>query len=281
MAEEKLAGKVKVEVFPNSQLFGDNDEILALLKNDVQLIAPALSKFAQFTDKLQIFDLPFLFDDMAAVDCFQQSEAGQELLASMEGKGIVGLNYWHNGLKQMSADKALRTPQDAAGLKFRIMSSDVLQKQFQAVDANPQKMAFSETYLALQTGTVDGQENTYSNIFSQKFHEVQPYITESNHGLLDYMVISSARFWQGLPEDVRTELEAILDEVTQQVNTIAQELQDTDKQKIVEAGKTEIIVLDEAQKDQWREAMKPVWEEFKGDIGEQYIEAALACNKQQ
>ncbi len=278
--EERLGDKVKVEVFPNAQLYGDTDEMLALLKNDVQLIAPALSKFEKYTEKLQVFDLPFLFDDQAAVTCFQQSEAGQELLTAMEDKGIIGLAYWDNGMKQLSGPKPLREPQDASGLKFRIMSSDVLQSQFQAVKANPQKMAFSEVYLALQTGQVDGQENSWSNIYSQKFHEVQPYITVSNHGVLEYMVITNARFWNSLPDDIRSELEAIMDEVTKEVNQIAQQKAEEDRQKIVESGKTELIQLTDEEKANWRDAMKPVWEEFEDEIGEKYVDAAQACSEQ-
>ena len=278
LVEERLPGRVEVQVFPSAQLFGDNDEILALLKNDVQLIAPALSKFSKFTDVLQLYDLPFLFDDLEAVTCFQQSELGQEMLQSMGDKGIHGLAYWHNGMKQLSAPRSLTEPEDAAGLKFRIMSSDVLQKQFQAVNANPQKLAFSETYLALQTGTVDGQENTWSNIYSQKFHEVQPYIMETNHGLLDYMLITSERWWSGLPEDIRAGLSDIIDEVTEHVNNLAQAQNLADKQAIAESGNTEIIELSQEQKAQWRETMQPVWEEFEDEIGERYIGAAAACN---
>ena len=279
LVEERLGDKVKVEVYPSAQLFGDADEILALLKDDVQLIAPALSKFSKFTDVLQLYDLPFLFDNLDAVDCYQATDLGKEMLASMEGKGITGLGYWHNDMKQLSGPKPLRTPADAAGLKFRIMSSDVLQAQFEAVEANPQKMAFSEVYLALQTGTVDGQENTWSNIYSQKFHEVQPYITESNHGLLDYMLITSTRFWKGLPDDVRSELEAILAEVTQEANRIAREKSAEDKQKIADSGKAEILQLTPEEVAQWREAMKPVWDQFADDIGQKYIDGAAACNQ--
>ncbi|MDX1655744.1 MAG: DctP family TRAP transporter solute-binding subunit, partial [Candidatus Competibacteraceae bacterium] len=224
------------------------------------------------------YDLPFLFNDLEAVTCFQQSELGQEMLQSMGDKGIHGLAYWHNGMKQLSAPRSLTDPEDAAGLKFRIMSSDVLQKQFQAVDANPQKLAFSETYLALQTGTVDGQENTWSNIYSQKFHEVQPYIMETNHGLLDYMLITSERWWSGLPEDIRAGLSDIIDEVTEHVNNLAQAQNLADKQAIAESGNTEIIELSQEQKAQWRETMQPVWEEFEDEIGERYIGAAAACN---
>lgn len=280
LAEERLPGKVKVEVYPNSSLFGDAKELEALALGDVQLLAPSLSKFDRYTEKLAIFDLPFLFDDLAAVDRFQGSEEGKELLKSMEDVGFLGLGYWHNGMKQLSANKPLRRPEDAKGLKFRIQASDVLLAQFQALGANPQKMAFAEVYQALQVGTVDGQENTWSNIYSQKYHEVQKYITESNHGLLDYMLLTSTEFWEGLPDDVRTELEAILAEVTKEVNRLAEELNQSDKQKIIEAGTSEIIQLTPEDRAAWKEAMQPVWEQFQEGIGEDLIEAAKASNTQ-
>jgi C4-dicarboxylate-binding protein DctP len=279
LVEERLAGKVEVQVFPSSQLFGDSDEIIALLKNDVQMIAPALSKFSKFTKVLQIYDLPFLFNDLNAVACFQDSPAGKEMLDSMSSKGVKGLAYWHNGMKQLSASVPLRTPEAAAGLKFRIMSSDVLQAQFQAVDANPQKLAFSEVYLALQTGQIDGQENTWSNIYSQKFFEVQPYFEETNHGLLDYMLITSERFWKSLPDDIRTELDKIIMEVTTAVNGFASQENEDAKKLIADSGKTEIIQLTAEEKAQWRKTMKPVWDQFKDDIGAKYVDAAAACSE--
>jgi C4-dicarboxylate-binding protein DctP len=278
LAEERLPGQVKVEVYPNSQLFGDAKEMEALALGDVQLIAPSLSKFDKFTKQLQVFDLPFLFDDVAAVDRFQASETGQELLTSMTDLGFIGLGYWHNGMKQLSANKPLRTPADAAGLKFRIQASDVLLAQFEALGANPQKMAFAEVYQALQVGTVDGQENTWSNIYTQKFYEVQPYITETNHGIIDYMVVANAEFWSGLDDEVRTELEAIMDEVSVQVNRLAEELNQQDKQKITDSGRSEIIQLTPDERAAWVEAMQPVWDQFTGDIGEDIVEAARAAN---
>ena len=278
LVEERLAGKVEVQVFPSSQLFGDADEIIALLKNDVQIIAPALSKFSKFTDVLQLYDLPFLFNDLDAVACFQESSSGKEMLDSMSKKGIKGLAYWHNGMKQLSAPVPLRTPESAAGLKFRIMSSDVLQAQFQAVKANPQKLAFSEVYLALQTGQIDGQENTWSNIYSQKFFEVQPYFVESNHGLLDYMLVTSQRFWKSLPADIRTELDKIIMEVTVAVNDLASKENEDAKKLIIDSGKTEIIKLTAEEKGKWRAAMKPVWDQFKDEIGANYVETAAACS---
>ena len=170
LAEKYLPGKVDVQVFPNSQLFGDGKEMEALLLGDVQFIAPSLSKFSKYTKQLQVFDLPFLFNDIQAVDRFQASKEGQALLTSMTSKGVLGLGYMHNGMKMLSATRALNMPTDAKGLKFRIQPSAVIEAQFEAVGANPQKLAFSEVYQALQSGVVEGQENTWSNIYSKKFH---------------------------------------------------------------------------------------------------------------
>ena len=279
LAEERLGDKVKVEVYPNSSLFGDGKEMEALLLGDVQIIAPSLAKFEHYSKPIQICDLPFLFDDMAAVDRFQKSPAGQSLLTSMKDKNITGLAYWHNGLKQLSANKPLREPKDARGLKFRVQASAVLEEQFKAVRANPRKMSFAEVYQGLQTGVVNGAENPYSNIYSQKMHEVQKYITESNHGLLDYMVIANSTFWDGLPEDVRNELKQIMAEVTVEVNRQADALNEGDKQRILAAGNTEIITLSAEQRAQWRNAMQPVWKKFEGEIGAELIKAAQDANQ--
>ena len=203
LAEKRFPGKVVVEVFPNSQLFGDGKEMEALLLGDVQIVAPSLSKLSKYTKKLQVFDLPFLFDDINAVDRFQNSPQGLELLSSMESKGIVGLGFLHNGMKQFSANIPLRTPAAANGLKFRIQASDVLEAQIKAVGGNPQKIAFAEVYQALQSGVVDGAENPWSNIYTKKFHEVQKYISVSDHGVLDYIVATNAKWWNGLPADIR------------------------------------------------------------------------------
>lgn len=281
LVEERLPGKVKVEVYPNSSLFGDGKEMEALLLGDVQMIAPSLAKFEQYTKTVQLFDLPFLFDDISAVDRFQLSPEGQKLLKSMESKNITGLAYWHNGMKQLSANKALREPKDARGLKFRVQASAVLEEQFKAVNANPRKMSFAEVYQGLQTGVVNGAENPYSNIYSQKMHEVQKYITESNHGLLDYMLITNTKFWNGLQPDVRSELDKILVEVTAHVNKEAAQLNQNDKQRILDAKTTEIITLTPEERNAWRDKMKPVWKKFEGDIGADLIQAAEASNKAQ
>jgi C4-dicarboxylate-binding protein DctP len=278
LVDQRLAGKVEVEVYPNSQLFGDNKVLQAMLLGDVQMAAPSLSKFKSYTKKLQLFDLPFLFKDMEAVERFQQSEAGQELLNSMRKRGLVGLGYIHNGLKQLSSSKPLKVPADASGLKFRIMTSDVLAAQFEAVDAAPLKKPFSEVFTLLQTKAIDGQENTWSNIYSKKFFEVQPYITESNHGLLDYMVVTSAEFWMDLPDDIRGEVKKALDEAILFGNQVAAQKAIDDRQKILDSGRSELITLSTEARAQWVEVMKPVWKQFEGDIGKELIDAAYNAN---
>jgi len=280
VAEKKLPGKVQVQVFPSSQLFGDAKELEALLLGDVQFIAPSLSKFDRYTKKIQLFDLPFLFDDIEAVDRFQSSAKGQELLTSMKNRGLIGLAYWHNGMKQLSTNRdKLTRPDDVKGLKFRIQASDVLEAQFRALGANPQKMAFSEVYQALQTGVVDGQENTWSNIYSQKFHEVQKTIAETNHGVIDYMVVTNAKWWDGLPADVRKGLSEAMTEATAYSNKLAEDINMADKKKIADAGKAKIQPLSKDDVAAWRKSMEPVWKKFEADIGRDLIDAALKSNK--
>ena len=278
LAEKALPGKVEVQVFPNSQLFGDGKELEALLLGDVQIIAPSLAKFGKYTPKLQIFDLPFLFDDIQAVDRFQASPEGQSLLNSMNKKGITGLGYLHNGMKQFSANTKLLMPTDAKGLKFRIQASDVLEAQFKAVGANPQKISFSEVYQSLQTGVVDGTENPWSNTYSKKFHEVQKYIVDSDHGVLDYMVITNTKWWDGLPADIRKALKTAMDESIAYGNKAAfQEAVDF-RDKVIADKKAEVVPMSKEQKAAWRTAMKPVWKKFEGDIGKNLIDAAQKAN---
>ncbi len=276
---ERMKGKVRVEVFPGGQLFDDKAVLIELIKGTaVQMAAPSLSKFETITKKFRLFDLPFLFDDINAVNAFQASEHGQSILKALESKGILGKAYWHNGMKQMSANKPLMLPEDANGLKFRVQQSDVLVAQFEQLGSTPQKMAFKEVYGALQTGVVDGQENTWSNIYSKKFFEVQDGITETDHGIIDYAVVVSKRFWMGLPDDIRTELDAILMEVTNERNKLSHDLNLDNRQKILDAGGT-IRTLSKEQKEAWRKAMKPVWDKFSDEIGADLIAAAQAFSK--
>jgi C4-dicarboxylate-binding protein DctP len=274
LVDQRMAGKVKVEVFPNSQLFDDNAVLQAMLLGDVQMAAPSLSKFEKYTKSLQVFDLPFLFSSTEDVDKFIATPAGKKLLRSMESKGLVGLGFLHNGMKQLSANKPLKVPEDAKGLKFRIQTSDVLAAQFEAVGAYPIKKPFSEVFTLLQTKAIDGQENTWSNIYSKKFFEVQDYITESNHGYLGYMVVTSAEFWNGLPNDIRAELWKALDEAIAYGNKVAHEKDSGDRKQVEDSGRSKIVTLSKDEVAKWRAAMKPVWKKFEDEIGKDIVAAA-------
>ncbi|WP_424940459.1 DctP family TRAP transporter solute-binding subunit [Aliiroseovarius sp. S253] len=274
---DEMNGKACMEVYPNSTLYNDNQVLEAMLQGDVQLAAPSLSKFEAFTKQFRIFDLPFMFKNMDAVDAFQQGETGQAMKESMTRRGLLGLAFWHNGLKQFSANKPLELPTDAAGLKFRVQTSDVLVAQMEALGASPQPMAFSEVYGALQQKVVDGQENTWSNIYGKKFFEVQDGVTETNHGLLDYMVVTNVDWWEGLPADVRDQLATIVDEVTAFRNSEAFAVNEASKQAVIDAGGVVRQLTDE-QRAAWLEAMKPVWAQFEADVGAENIAEAQKIN---
>ncbi len=274
---EEMNGTMCMEVFPNSTLYNDNKVLEAMLQGDVQLAAPSLSKFEKFTKQFRLFDLPFMFKDIQAVDAFQASENGQAMLDSMQRRGLQGLGYWHNGMKQMSANVPLNVPTDANGLKFRVQSSDVLVAQMEAMGGSPQKMAFSEVYGALQQGVVDGQENTWSNIYGKKFFEVQDGITETNHGILDYLVVTSVDWLDSLDPAVRDQFLTIFNEVTATRNKEAEAVNQAARQSIVDAGGT-IRELTPEQRQAWVDAMKPVWEKFTDDVGQDNIDAAQAIN---
>ena len=274
---DEMNGKACMEVFPNSTLYNDDQVLEALLQGDVQMAAPSLSKFEQFTKQFRIFDLPFMFKNIEAVDEFQNSDTGVAMKETMTRRGLLGLAFWHNGMKQMSANKPLNVPSDAKGLKFRVQNSDVLKAQMSAMGASPQPMAFSEVYGALQTGVVDGQENTWSNVYGQKFFEVQDGTTETNHGVLDYMLVTSTDWWDSLDADVRDQLATIVKEVTETRNSESSKVNADAKQAIIDAGGV-VRELDAAQREEWVSAMKPVWEEFTADVGQENIDAAQAIN---
>ncbi|MCW2294487.1 C4-dicarboxylate-binding protein DctP [Pseudomonas sp. BIGb0408] len=279
LVEERLGAQVKVEVYPNSTLFGDDDELQALRDGKVQLLAPSLSKFDAYTKQLQVFDLPFLFDDLDAVKRFQKREKSRELLRSMAGYDIYGLAYWNNGMKQLSANRALKLPADAEGLTFRIQPSPVLEAQFAQLGASTSKIAFSDTLAALQKGTVQGAENPWSNLASQKLDSAQPFITETNHGSLNYMLISNSKFWVSIPYQVRVQLEAIIEEVSFKVNQDAEEQNRKSREQIVAGGRSQILPLTPEQRSAWREAMRPVWQAFEAEIGADVLRAAQTVNR--
>lgn len=274
---EEMEGKACLVVFPNSTLYDDNKVLEAMLQGDVQLAAPSLSKFEKFTKQYRIFDLPFMFKNVEAVDQFQVSDAGQAMKDSMQKRGLQGLQFWHNGMKQISANKPLIAPSDAEGLKFRIQSSDVIEAQIEAIGGSPQKMAFSEVYGALQQGVVDGQENTWSNIFGKKFYEVQDGTTETNHGIIDYLVVTSVDWLDSLEADTRDQFLTILEEVTVARNAEASALNEASKADVIASG-GEVRELTAEQRQVWVDAMRPVWDRFSDDVGQENIDAAQSIN---
>ena len=274
-----MDGTMCMEVFPNSTLYDDDKVLEAMLLGDVQLAAPSLSKFEAYTKKYRLFDLPFLFSSLGAVDTFITGDTGKALLTVMEGQGYSGLGYWISGLKQFSANKPLLKPSDAKGLKFRIQTSDVADAMIEAMGGSAQKLAFNEVYGALQTGVVDGQENSWCNIYTQKFFEVQDGITETNHQTLAYLVVTSKDFLDGLDDGVRQQFVQILDEVTAEANANVAEKEANCRQQLVDAGAT-IRELSDEERQVWVDTMSPVWDTFKDDIGQENIDAAVASNKQ-
>jgi len=278
LAEQRFPGRVRVEVYPSAQLMEDSESLEALAFGEIQMIAVSLSLFDRLTKKFQVFDLPFLFRDLSAVERFQQSAQGRGMFGALVDHGMIGLAFWHNGMKQLSGPRPLVHPSDAAGLKFRVQESDILQAQFEAVGGSPQKMAFGEVYQALQTGTVDAQENTWSNIYSSKFYEVQPYVTETNHGYIGYFVAVNETFWESLPADLRAGLEQTLTEVTAWGNARSEEINVEGRNKIAESGRSQIIALTPEQLGEWRTAMHPVWDQFRESIGAALVDAALASS---
>ncbi|MCK1737522.1 TRAP transporter substrate-binding protein [Bradyrhizobium sp. 138] len=276
LAEKYTAGKVKVEVYPNSTLYKDKEELEALQLGSVQMLAPSNSKFGPLgIREFEVFDLPYILPDMKTLRKVTEGPLGTRLLKLLDAKGITGLAYWDNGFKQMSANKKLVTPADYQGVKFRIQSSRVLQAQFKALSSLPQVMAFSEVYQALQTGVVDGQENTWSNIYTQKMHEVQKYITETNHGYIGYVVIVNKKFWDDLPADIRDPLTKAMKEATDFSNTQSQKENDDALAEIKKSGKSEIIKLTPEQDAAMRKAMEPVYKDAAGRVGQPLIDEFL------
>jgi C4-dicarboxylate-binding protein DctP len=274
LAEKATNGRVKIEVYANSTLYKDKEELDALQLGAVQMLAPSLAKFGPLGVKeFEVFDLPYIFPNKDVLHRVTEGPVGKQLFTKLEPKGIKGLAYWDNGFKDMSANKPLRTPEDMRGLKIRIQSSKVLDAQIRALGANPQVMAFSEVYQALQTGVVDGQENTPSNMFTQKMHEVQSNMTLTHHGYIGYAVIVNKKFWEGLPADIRTQLEGAMRDASKYTNAISQQENDDALAGIRKAGKTTILDLNDAQRMQWRKALLPVHKQMESRIGKETIDA--------
>ncbi|MCX7172584.1 MAG: TRAP transporter substrate-binding protein [Proteobacteria bacterium] len=274
LAEERTAGRVKVEVYPNSQLYKDKEELEAMELGAVQMLAPSASKFGPMgLNAFEVFDLPYLIPDRVVLRRVLDGDIGRRLMKLLEAKGIVGLGFWDNGFKQMSANRPLHLPADFKGLKMRIKSSKVLDAQMRALGALPQVLSFSEVYQALQTGVVDGAENSLPNLLTQKFYEVQKYLALSNHGYDGYVVIANKKFWDGLPPDIR----AILDKTILEVSAFenAQSLIENDEaiQKIKATGRTQVYSLSAEETAAWRKVLLPVHKSMESRIGKEWIDA--------
>ncbi len=273
LAEARTKGRVKVEVYPNSQLFKDGEEMQMLQLGNVQMLAPSVSKFGPLgVREFEVFDLAYIFDDAKDLHNVTQGKIGQQLFKKLDSKGIIGLGYWDNGFKQMGSNKALRTPADFRGQKLRIQSSKVLDATTRALGATPQVMAFSEVYQAMQTGVVDGGENTPSNIYTQKWYEVQKYLTLSNHGVVEYAVIVNKKFWDGLPADIRATLEGAMKEATTFTNDIAKQQNDEAMEKMKASGKIQFITLTPEEKKAWKKAVLKVHRDSEATIGKDLIQ---------
>jgi len=274
LAEEKTKGAVKVEVYPNSTLYKDKEEMEALQMGAVQMLAPSLAKFGPLGVKeFEAFDLPYIFDGYDALHKVTQGDVGKSLLGKLDAKGVKGLAYWDNGFKVMSANKPLKTPDDYKGLKMRIQSSKVLEAEMQALGANPQVLPFSETYQALQTGVVDGTENPPSNLYTQKMYEVQKNVSVTNHGYLGYAVIANKAFWDGLPAATRTELEDALKESTDYANQIAKEENDKALEAVKASGKSAVYVPTADETKALKAALLPVQDKMADRIGKDLIDS--------
>jgi len=273
LAEAATKGRVKVEVYPNSTLFKDGEEMEALQLGSVQMLAPSVAKFGPLgVREFEVFDLPYIFDNFEELHKVTDGPVGKSLFKKLEGKGIVGLAFWDNGFKDFSANKPIRVPADYKGLKMRIQSSKVLGDQIKALGAIPQVMAFSEVYQALQTGVVDGTENPPSNLYTQKMHEVQKYLAMTDHGVIEYAVITNKKFWDGLPADIRTALEGAMREATKYANDIAKKENDDALEAVKKAGKTQILTLTAAEKAQMKKALIPVHKENEARVTKELIQ---------
>ncbi|MCK1520681.1 MULTISPECIES: DctP family TRAP transporter solute-binding subunit [unclassified Bradyrhizobium] len=273
LAEKYTDGKVKVEIYPNSTLYKDKEEIEALQLGSVHMLAPSTAKFAPLGIKeFEALDLPWLFKDDQTYSNAMKGTIGKWLFDKLETKGITGLAYWDNGFHMLSANRALMKPADFQGLKFRISGSKVADQYLRIMGSIPQIMAFSEVYQALQTGVVDGCENTASNYLTQKFYEVQKDITVSYHAHLQYAVIVNSKFWSSLPPDIRAQLEKAMNEATDYTNQIAHQENEDALAEIKKTGKTTLHYLTDADRKAWQEAMQPTYKWAKGRVGQEVLD---------
>lgn len=281
LVEERTKGRVEVQVFPNSTLYKDGEELDALMDGRVQMIAPSTSKLGSLAPQWQLLDLPYLFESEEEVHRVLDGEIGKRLFATLEGYNIHTLAFWDNGFKQMTNSKRpLVYPEDFRGLTFRVMiNSSVLEEQFRLLGASAVQLPFNDVYQALAGGQVDGQENTMSNIYSQRFYQVQPYLTVSNHGFIGYVVLTNTGFWQSLPPDVRRVIEEAMAEVTAWEREQAARLNEENFQQVKESGQVKIHVQTAEEKARWQEALAPLYQKFRSMPGGELLDEVLKVKK--
>jgi C4-dicarboxylate-binding protein DctP len=271
-AEELTSGRVKIEVYADSTLYKDREEIEALQLGVVQMLAPSLSKFGVLgLSEFEVFDLPFIFDDFDDLRKVTEGPVGRRLLEKLEAKGIRGLAFWDNGFKAFSANTRLRGPADFRGLRMRIQASAVLDAQMRALGAVPLAMAFSDVFPALQSGVVDGTENPISNLYTQKMHEVQKHVVLTRHGYLGYAVIVNKKFWDGLPSDLRRKVEQAMKESTAYANRIALEKNQEDLAHVKAAGRSLVYTPTDEERLALKKALLPVHAQVESRIGKQLL----------
>ncbi|WP_353154642.1 DctP family TRAP transporter solute-binding subunit [Herminiimonas fonticola] len=272
LLEESSRNRIRVDVYPNNQLYKESDELEALQLGAVQMVAPSLAKLAQFgVQDFEVFDLPYLFANKDAVARVTEGTLGKALLKRLDSKGMVGLAYWDNGFKIISANKPLKMPADFVGMKLRVHSSPVLEIQMRALGAIPQIMDANEVYFALRSGVIDGLESTPLSFYARKLYDVQSHITVSNHGYLGSAVIVNKKFWDGLPFDQRKLIDDAMHAATSYGNTLAVQENEAALELIRKTRKTTIHVLSDKENAAWHQALLPVRKDLEERIGKAVV----------
>jgi len=272
--EKRTKGRVKVEVFANSTLYKDKEELEALQLGSVQMLAPVAGKFGPAGVKeFEAFDLPYIFPDEEALHRVTRGPIGASLLKKLESRGMVGLGYWDAGFRVLSSNKPIRTPEEAKGQKIRINSSKVNQAIIKAIGGLPQTMAFSEVYQALQSGVVDGTDGNLANLYTQKQYEVQKHITLTRHTYSGYVVVMNKAFWDKLPADIKTEVAAAIKESVAFNDKVAEEDEAKAIAAIKASGKSTVHTPSAEEKARWVKALMPVQDELAPRIGKELIDA--------
>jgi C4-dicarboxylate-binding protein DctP len=280
LAKERTNGRVIVQVYDNASLYKDKDEMEAVQLGSVEMLAPSLAKFGQLgLHDFEVFDLPYIFRNREGLQTITQGPIGAQLLRQLEERGIKGLAYWDNGFKVFSANTPIRLPSDLKGKRMRVQPSKVIETQMTTLGSEALPLSYSDAYRALKTGLADGTENPPSNLYSEKMHEVQPYVTVTNHGYLGYAVIVNKRFWESLPRDIRETLEKCIQEATKENNDESERLNEQALVNIQNASASSVIYPTPEELQEWRKALEPVYEKMQGRINKDLINNIRRANQ--